>query len=212
MVQKKTPTFSTRGQTATQKRLTVYPLVQSHVNGHSAYQTLDAALAAKTVKISEVSEGGRVPDLQLTNSGKLPVLIIDGEEMVGAKQNRVINLTVLVAAGTKVIIPVSCVEAGRWRYSSSDFCASPQAMYASGRSAKMAGVTDSMRIRKSYRSDQGAVWNDIAHKMSRMEARSPSSEMKAIFERLLTSPSRTSRYAGRNLPRLPRTLQSSGRP
>jgi hypothetical protein len=40
----------------------------------------------------------------------------DGEQLVGAKQNRILNMTVLVAAETEVTIPVSCVERGRWGY------------------------------------------------------------------------------------------------
>ena len=51
----------------------------------------------------------------MVNRGPKPTLIIDGEELVGAKQNRVVNLTILVAAESELIIPVSCVEAGRWR-------------------------------------------------------------------------------------------------
>ena len=39
------------------------------------------------------------------------------------------NVTVLVAAGVKFLMPVSCVEAGRWRYQArhfeSKFCAPP---------------------------------------------------------------------------------------
>jgi hypothetical protein len=50
----------------------------------------------------------------VVNRGPEPVLIIDGEELVGAKQNRVVNLTILVAAQSALTIPVSCVEAGRW--------------------------------------------------------------------------------------------------
>jgi hypothetical protein len=37
------------------------------------------------------------------------VLILDGEELVGTKQNRIVNTTILVAAGCEIVIPVSCV-------------------------------------------------------------------------------------------------------
>jgi len=42
--------------------------------------------------------------------GDLPLLLLDGEQLVGAKQNWIMNMTVLVAAHTAVTIPVSCVE------------------------------------------------------------------------------------------------------
>jgi hypothetical protein len=45
-----------------------------------------------------VSEGGSVPHLLFINDAMRPVLLLDGEELVGAKQNRVLNLTVLAAA------------------------------------------------------------------------------------------------------------------
>ena len=34
------------------------------------------------------------------------VLLYDGEELIGAKQNRILNLSVLVAAGSRTAIPV----------------------------------------------------------------------------------------------------------
>ena len=79
--------------------------------------------------VEEVNESGSVPNLAVTNKCKRPLLIPEGEILIGAKQNRVINVTVLVAAGVKFVLPVSCVEAGRWRYQSrhfeSKFCAPP---------------------------------------------------------------------------------------
>ena len=80
---------------------------------HAGAEALDAGLA----RVEEVSEGGSVPELRFTNSAAMPILIVDGEELVGAKQNRVANLTILAPAKTTIRIPVSCVEAGRWRYS-----------------------------------------------------------------------------------------------
>ncbi len=56
-----------------------------------------------------------MPELRFVNHCERPVLLLDGEELVGAKQNRILNLTVLVPAHQTIVIPVSCVEAGRWR-------------------------------------------------------------------------------------------------
>ena len=83
--------------------------------------TLDAALAAGTLTVTEVSEGGSVSHLLVVNEGELPVLIVDGEELVGAKQNRVLNTSVLLGAHGKYTVDVSCVERGRWAYRSRTF-------------------------------------------------------------------------------------------
>ena len=63
-----------------------------------------------------MSEGGAVPMLKAHNRGAVGVLILDGEELVGAKQNRVLNTTVYIKPGQEIVIPVSCTEAGRWSY------------------------------------------------------------------------------------------------
>jgi hypothetical protein len=77
------------------------------------YLVLDDSLAGGWTVVTEVSEQGRVPELKVVNRGPKPTLIIDGEELLGAKQNRIVNLTILVAAKSELTIPVSCVEAGR---------------------------------------------------------------------------------------------------
>jgi transposase len=46
------------------------------------------------VTVQEVSEGGSVPDLLVENSGDTRVLFLEGEELVGAKQNRILNTSV----------------------------------------------------------------------------------------------------------------------
>ena len=62
----------------------------------------------------EVDEAGTVPELVVENPLAERVLLYDGEELVGAKQNRILNVSVLVEAKSKLRIPVSCVEQGRW--------------------------------------------------------------------------------------------------
>jgi hypothetical protein len=72
-----------------------------------AYITLVEALSLDGFKITEVSEGGSVPNLRVINETPHHVLLFDGEELKGAKQNRILNTTILIAAGTSLDVPVS---------------------------------------------------------------------------------------------------------
>jgi hypothetical protein len=183
------------GPEVTFENLTMIPLLKKNPErsrlappaSRIEYLILDDALASGTAEITEVSEHGSVPQLKIVNRGKEPVLIVDGEELVGAKQNRVVNLTILVAAQAKLTIPVSCVEAGRWRARSRAFTAAPRAQFAKGRAKRMAQVTCSIRDRGDRMSDQAQVWADISEKSARMGAHSSTSAMGAIFERHSTS-------------------------
>ncbi len=172
----------TFGPEVTFENLTMVPLLEPPAGARTPdYLVLDEALAGGFVEITEVSEAGSVPDLRVINKGSKPVLIVDGEELVGAKQNRVVNLTILVPARTDLTIPVSCVEAGRWRFRSKKFAAAPRTQFASGRARKMASVTACMRDVGERRSDQAVVWSDIAEKSARLGASSPTSAMEALF-------------------------------
>lgn len=76
-------------------------------------QEIEEAVAAGSVVVDEVGSG-IVPRLLLHNLGDRPVQLVDGKQLVGAKQNRILNTTILVVARTKLEIPVACVEQGRW--------------------------------------------------------------------------------------------------
>jgi hypothetical protein len=73
------------------------------------YVTLDTGLS-RGLTITETSEAGTVPELAVGNPTDDDVLLYDGEELGGAKQNRILDISVLVAARTTLTIPVSCVE------------------------------------------------------------------------------------------------------
>ena len=143
------------------------------------YSVLDDALAAGFVEITEVSEQGSVPDLKFVNRGSKPVLLVDGEELLGAKQNRIVNLTILVAANSELTIPVSCVEAGRWRSRSRAFTSASRTQFATGRAKRMASVSMSLMARGDRMSDQAEVWDGIAQKSARLNAPSPTSAMES---------------------------------
>ncbi len=73
------------------------------------------------VVVTEISQSGSVPELQVENKLDVRVFLMDGQELVGAKQNRILNTDVLVPASSTLKIPVSCVEQGRWHHVSQAF-------------------------------------------------------------------------------------------
>ncbi len=161
--------------------LTMFPLVEENPCP-AEFLLLEEALAAGLGRVTEISEGGSVPELKFVNEATRPVLLLDGEELIGAKQNRIINLTILVPPQSTIVIPVSCVEQGRWRSESKDFAAARRTHYASGRSRKTSRVTESMRRSGTRRTNQGEIWEDIEIKLSRMQVNTPTSAAAAIYE------------------------------
>lgn len=125
------------------------------------YLTLVEALALPGFKITEVSEGGSVPSLRVINETAQHVLLFDGEELKGAKQNRILNTTILIAAGTSLDVPVSCTEQGRWSYASAEFGSSGSLAHAELRKRKSADVAMSLEQSQAHFSNQSAVWEEI---------------------------------------------------
>jgi hypothetical protein len=142
----------------------------------------EEALGRGLVEVTEVSEGGSVPNLFVKNGADRDVIIVDGEMLVGAKQNRIVNTTIVVPAGTSVEIPVTCVEQGRWGYNSRNFTSSRSHSSSSLRSLKHRTVTDSLRMSGSYTSDQGSVWGSIRDKMDRLRSPSPTMSLTDVYE------------------------------
>lgn len=171
----------TLGEPRAHQGLTVTPLIEQ-ITGEADYWTLDEALERGELHVSELSEGGSVPELRLTNTSDRAVLLLDGEELVGAKQNRILNLSLLAPAGKTMIIPVSCVEAGRWSHVSREFSSGKRAYFASGRAKKAGHVTESLRSSGSRASEQSEIWRDIAEKSQRMESHSATAAMASLYE------------------------------
>jgi len=163
------------------KNMAVFPIITS-LDGGPDYMTLKEALEKSVIAITEVSESGSVPNLKVSNKAGIPVLLLDGEELAGAKQNRVLNTTILVKEGTEVVIPVSCTERGRWTYDSREFHESGNLMAPKMRTMNRQAVAASLASSRQFRSDQGAVWEGIDAMAVDAEARSRTSAMKDVFE------------------------------
>ncbi len=148
------------GEPIRHEALSVFPLFADSTNTVD-YRLSDAALSDQSILIKEINEAGSVPELLVENQGDLRVLFLEGEELVGAKQNRIVNTSVLVAAHSKVKIPVSCVEQGRWGYQSRYFGSSGSQTPTKLRRALKASVSQSLRAEQGYRSDQGRIWKEV---------------------------------------------------
>lgn len=170
------------GEPCAYENLTLFPLLGG-TPGQPDYLTLDEALAARTARVTEVTTWGSVPNLKFVNDGELPVLLLDGEELVGAKQDRVLNLSILAPAHQTLVVPVSCVESGRWAPRSEEFATSPHTQHASGRRTRSESVTQSLSASGTRTSDQRALWNDIHEKSDRMGATSATRAMGDIYRR-----------------------------
>lgn len=163
-------------------RLTLYPLFHSQ-KARIHYRTLDEAISNGSLRISELSLVGQVPTILLRSSADESVLILDGEELVGAKQNRVLNLTVLMPGNAELAVPVSCVEQGRWAYNAPEFTSSKNALYAGLRERKVAQVSESLARSGSRAANQSEIWRDLAEKTHRMGARSSTGAMADLYDR-----------------------------
>ena len=164
------------------RNLTVFPLIRPKQTGsESDYLLLDGGISSGLVHVAELHASGTVPELRLENKADKPVLLLNGEELMGAKQNRVLNLTILAPSKCVIVIPVSCVEAGRWHMNSPDFEPAGHVMYSEARAEQVSQVTQSMRSCGTPSSDQGSVWRNIAAKAARLRSVSPTGAMSDIY-------------------------------
>ena len=125
----------------------------------------------------------RVPELKVVNNSRQKILLLDGEELVGAKQNRVLNVTILLAPNSETFIPVSCIEQGRWSYASKEFSSANRTMSADLRKKKTQSVHNRVRESGSFASDQGEIWEEIERKFERcQENPSPTMALSDLFE------------------------------
>ena len=151
-----------------------------------AYLTFDQALAGG-LRIRETSESGSVPELAVENPLADRVLLYDGEELVGAKQNRILNVSVLVEAKSTLTIPVSCVEQGRWRHVSAEFGGGGSISHAQLRRRKAETQAAQPLARGVAQSE---VWDELSEKSLRMSVDSPtgaSADLYRAHERDLRS-------------------------
>lgn len=144
------------------------------------YRTLPHAIELGEVLVQEVAGGATVPTLQVVNKGACPVLLLDGEEVVGGLQNRVVNTTLLVPAHSTFDLPVTCVERGRWSNLQATFHAGETA-YPRLRRQKVEQVAASYATQGAPVAEQTAVWDEVAERHRRIGSHSQTGAMRDAY-------------------------------
>jgi hypothetical protein len=155
----------------------VMALIGDSSNLGADYMLAEDAISQGDLVIEEVSIEGQVPQLRVSNRSDQPVLILEGDILVGGKQNRLCNSTVMVPAHSTLDIPVSCVESRRWRYRSQKFSTSSSSSSIDVLRRLKAGKFG----RRSHRSDQQAIWRTIEHVQRQVQHSSSTTDHEELM-------------------------------
>jgi hypothetical protein len=162
------------GKPVTYRNLTVVPVFTRSAqanNDAGSYLTLDQALEQGILEIRE-KDGGDVPWVVVSNRSDRRIFIMGGEILSGCKQDRIVARDVVIAARRKgLLVPVYCVESGRWHHVSGEF-----------KSEKNLG-TYSMRAAAQGASgnNQVEVWNKVAESNRKLGVRSDTEAYQDAF-------------------------------
>lgn len=144
------------------------------------YQTSAKALGQRLIEVREVSEQGSVNHLLVDNPSETFVFFMDGDILAGAKQNRVLNVSVLIAPRSRTVVPVSCVERGRWRSTSANFTATNHSSPTSLRAFKSSAFSRKRR-EAEFMADQGGVWQQVSKLKASAGAEAPTDSLSDVF-------------------------------
>ncbi len=165
--------------------LTIFPLVtpQSWV---LEYLLLADALSRGILEITE-KDGGMVPTLVARNRGEQDVLILDGEQLIGAKQNRMTNRSIILPARSETEIPVSCMEQGRWHFESREFRGSgqhsPSNVRRKARKVEARRAPERPPTTSDLAEAQMEVWSEIAAYSTSLNAASATGDLSHVYKR-----------------------------
>lgn len=144
--------------------------------------SLKKGLELGLVEVKEC-EPSTVNTIMVTNNAVTPLILVDGDEITGAKQNRIVNTTILIPPKTTMAVSVSCTEHGRWHFkghtkNETIFCSSNYFANSDTRRVKAQNSYNDMDC-------QAAVWDSISEVESRMDFKSATSALNDSYENII---------------------------
>nr|WP_294999604.1 DUF6569 family protein [uncultured Methanobrevibacter sp.] len=155
------------------ENITIIPLKTERI--YIDLLTLKKGLELGLVEVKEC-DTSQVNTVIVKNHSVTPLILIDGEEIIGGDQNRIVNSTILIDAESEMKIPVSCSEKHRWTFKSefkqSDYIAN----YKTRRAKEYAS-----RVSSSF---QDVIWSSIDSLEMEQDFASPTSAMDGSYENI----------------------------
>lgn len=163
----------TLGDLQTSGAITVAPIFgsPSPTRWLSLEQAIRDGAEARELPTPSVSE------IVVANPTPHPLILVDGEEVLGAKQNRIVDGTYVVAAGSERVVQVCCVEQNRWDHSRREECFSSSTVVTS----PTLRAVKSRTSRVTGRGDQSAVWGQVEHSIHETHTRTITRAMTDVF-------------------------------
>ena len=158
------------------KNMRIYPIVaneeyQSESAKNTNYLSLQQAFKKEVIQVSEISSGGQVNTLLLSNSGSDTILIMAGEVVLGGKQDRALGQEMLLLPGANdVRVKVFCVESGRWE----------QGRTGTNFNGYYGFAGNHVRKKVVVEKNQGAVWGKIGEAHTKAGVSSSTGSFKDI--------------------------------
>ena len=160
------------GESRQEGSLEVVPLVLDGDGGAPGLLLTRQAVEAGVLEIVERGEGV-VQELLAWNKGDRPVVILEGDTLVGCKQNRVVAHSVVVAPGTSLAVPVGCMERGRWHHETGRFSVGDMKMSPHVRRGTVADVKTATLSGRAPSLDQSRLWRDVDSELAQPAASRP---------------------------------------
>ena len=156
----------------------LFPVSFDKQNLDNKISLLDNSFDKKEIEAFEVSTEGVVGQVGIKNKSESFVLILDGEAIAGAKQNRISQTTIILNPFSETIIPVNCIERGRWSYSSDrSFSKSEYSISPKMRDRK-AEILKTKEIHKL----QSTMWNEIDELSEKFETKSFTDDLGEVLD------------------------------
>ncbi len=170
------------GESWREGSLEIAPLLRDGNGAPPGVLLTRQAVEAGLLEIVERGEGV-VQELLAWNKGELPVAILEGDTLVGCKQNRVVAHSVIVAPGTSLGVPVGCMERGRWSHETRHFAVGDMKMAPDVRRRSHRDVKASYEACGERRLDQSRLWSDVDGELRTSGTVSSTSDYYEIVKR-----------------------------